>query len=203
MSGPYDLTLNYFDENDGLAIFVMKLNGNIIDQWVADKNLGNGVSGTTRASRTTTGISLNTNDNITIESRVNSGDLGGIDNLIFTPPTRKIEAESMNLTGYQVYDTVDSSISASGDHYIKLVSNVGNAAYSFNGGSGTYDLAVNYYDNHDREDGDDVATFRIKLNGITIDEWQANSGGWIIHNKNGVNLKPNDIVTIEGVTRFK
>ena len=61
-------------------------------------------------------------------------------------------------------------------------------------------MLVNYYDQRDTEDDNDVAEFRIKLNGVIIDQWLANStNGWKNRLKNGVNLNTGDTLLIEGI----
>ena len=89
-TGAYDMTIYYFDENTGQASFIVKQNSTIIDQWVANLNLGTGVTSATRVSRTKR-LTVHNNDLITIESTANGGDLGRIDNFTFVPPIIKLK----------------------------------------------------------------------------------------------------------------
>ena len=196
-TGAYDLTIYYFDQNNGHASFIMKQNGTIIDQWVANQDLGNGVTSATRVSRTKR-LTMNTNDLITIESTANGGDLGRIDNLIFVPPVIKVNAETMALNGYYIERESNFTTSTVVQNYESHT--VAKASYVFNGASGVHDLLIYYYDMNDREESSDIAEFKIKLNGVIIDQWLANSSsGWKSRLKNGVNLNNGDTIVIEGI----
>ncbi len=39
-AGTYKMRVEYFDENDGVSQFGVKVNGNLVKSWVADKSLG-------------------------------------------------------------------------------------------------------------------------------------------------------------------
>ncbi|CEJ60150.1 Putative Alpha-glucuronidase [Penicillium brasilianum] len=83
----------------------------------------------------------------------------------------RIEAESMKLDGYKPY-TVSPFETASGSVAIVTASNetVGTATTTINFASGTYDLAVNYYDIYGGE-----SQWQIYLNDKQVGEWVGNS----------------------------
>jgi alpha-glucuronidase len=83
----------------------------------------------------------------------------------------RIEAESMKLDGYKPY-TVSPFETASGSVAIVTASNetVGTATTTINFASGTYDLAVNYYDIYGGQ-----SQWQVYLNDKQVGEWVGNS----------------------------
>lgn len=79
----------------------------------------------------------------------------------------RIEAEKMALSGYKTY-AVNPFHTASGSTAIITISNstVGNAVANITFASGTYDLAVNYYDLIGGK-----ATYEIFINNRTVGAW--------------------------------
>ena len=150
------MTLYYFDENDGLATYIIKRNGSIVDQWVANRNLGDGVTGATRVSRIKR-LTVNTNDLITIESSANGGDQGRIDNLTFVPPVIKVNAETMALNRYYIERESNFTTNTVVQNYESHT--VAKASYVFNGASGVHDLLIYYYDNNEYEESSDIAQY--------------------------------------------
>ncbi len=80
----------------------------------------------------------------------------------------RIEAESMSLDGYAV-ETVTPWETASGGKAIGCLQPSCSASFRFEGNSGLYDLAVQYFDEHDG-----VADYTMTVNGRIVFEWQAN-----------------------------
>ncbi|KAJ5134664.1 hypothetical protein N7448_000316 [Penicillium atrosanguineum] len=89
----------------------------------------------------------------------------------------RIEAENMNLDGYKVY-TVSPFETASGSIAIVTASNdtVGTATTKVDFPSGTYDLAVNYYDLYGGK-----SHWELYLNNHQIGEWAGNSEDVLSH----------------------
>jgi alpha-glucuronidase len=90
-------------------------------------------------------------------------------NRVNNDPNR-IEAESMKLDGYEIFD-VKPWETASGGKAIRISSADGHGSASFNysGKPGWFDLAVQYYD---QTDG--VSHFKLFVAGQKVDEWLAN-----------------------------
>lgn len=65
-SGTYKLTLAYYDENDGASPMGIRVNGALVDSWIADQQLGSsGATSATLVSREVV-VALNQNDTIEI-----------------------------------------------------------------------------------------------------------------------------------------
>jgi alpha-glucuronidase len=120
----------------------------------------------------------------------------------------RIEAESMTLDGYKAY-TVNPFETASGGVAIVTESNstAGTATTKMPFASGTYDIAVNYYDLYGGQ-----SQWAISLNGRTVGEWVGNSEDTFSHTPSiyldghsatrvkfrGIKVKKNDILKIVG-----
>jgi alpha-glucuronidase len=81
----------------------------------------------------------------------------------------RIEAEEMQLQGY-TQDPITPAYFASGGKAISCPqAQACTASFRYEGGSGTYDLDVQYFDLNSG-----VARFSVLVNSQTVDEWQAN-----------------------------
>jgi alpha-glucuronidase len=115
----------------------------------------------------------------------------------------RIEAESMQLQGYQLLDVARAE-TASGGKAVECAppTQTCTAAFTFQGKAGWYDLAVQYFDQNTG-----ASKFRVLLGEQVVDEWVADDrlpalavGGdsstrrWI----RGLALRPGDSVRIEG-----
>ncbi|MEO1786489.1 MAG: hypothetical protein AAFR41_05640, partial [Pseudomonadota bacterium] len=76
-SGNYTLTVNYFDESDGVSTFELLVNGQIVDAWVGD----GGRSGLGTAASRDIAVSLNPGDTIAIRGTVGGEEFARIDSL--------------------------------------------------------------------------------------------------------------------------
>ncbi len=90
-AGIYDLDIGYYDENDGHASFAIAINGQTIDTWVANKELGSDNPNTNTFQRRIVAqeINLKTNDIITItgyHDAIEYGRIGYIELIDVTPP---------------------------------------------------------------------------------------------------------------------
>lgn len=87
----------------------------------------------------------------------------------------RIEAESMELDGYKIYNVLPFELAS---NWTAIVTNdnttTGTASTTVTCESGTYNVAVNYYDQY----GGD-SHFVLSLNGQTIGEWDGNFKPWI------------------------
>jgi alpha-glucuronidase len=122
--------------------------------------------------------------------------------------TNRIEAESMKLDGYEVFD-VKPWETASGGKAIQVVSADGHGSASFNysGKPGWFDLAVQYYD---QTNG--ISQFKLFVAGQKVDQWLAddmlpsrnvpsvpNGHTNTRHTTRGVALRTGDEIRIEGI----
>ena len=74
-AGLYTIGIGHFDENDGTASMVVKVNGLAVDAFLWDQQLGSGsVVNATRASHFTGGIELRAGDVVEISGRPNAGE---------------------------------------------------------------------------------------------------------------------------------
>lgn len=80
----YNITINYFDENDGISSASLKLNKNTIGTWKFDSTKGSS-SESYRTFYTISNVALKPTDQIEIVAQRNGGEYARIDNIVFTP----------------------------------------------------------------------------------------------------------------------
>ena len=86
-TGTYDITVNYFDEQDGRSPISLKAEGQTFN-WVANKNLqGTVATKANRTSQTFKGITLNNGSTIELGGQRQSQEYARIDSVVFTPKT--------------------------------------------------------------------------------------------------------------------
>lgn len=114
----------------------------------------------------------------------------------------RLEAEDARLNGYKVID-VKPWEDASRGEAVSCAARTCNAEWTYNGASGNDDIAVQYFDLRGG-----IAKFTFFINGEQKAAWTAdaqlptdhphgdNSTRFIVH---GVNLKPGDVLRVEGV----
>jgi Ca2+-binding RTX toxin-like protein len=83
-SGSYNLKLDYFDENDGLAQFGIRINGQAVNSWVADRNLGSSVADTNTLTSTSLDLTLRQGDMIEVYAMRKGGDMARVDDITLT-----------------------------------------------------------------------------------------------------------------------
>ncbi len=84
--GIYAVDVRYFDQNDGVANFTMKLNGKPIDAWEASDTLpSKQIDGSSSTRHRIAGVALNRGDTIEIAGTPNGGDKAGIDYIEIIP----------------------------------------------------------------------------------------------------------------------
>lgn len=112
--------------------------------------------------------------------------------------TKAIEAEKMNLDGYEF----ESNSAASGGGCVSAnKSSKGTAKAQFTGDDGTYNLKTSYFDENDGN-----AEFKLYVNDVLIDEWTADKdlgsasadAQTITSHTTKLELAKNDIIAIEG-----
>ena len=174
-SGVYDLALGYYDENDGQAWMRVLLNGDEIDDWQWNQNLGDsGLSLETLTERRIADVALRGGDVIELRGYRDGGrEKLRTDYLDFAldgasdaprEAAFRVEAEEFQLV--QNFRRSPSGIS-SGDAMIEATSGTESIArFEFREASGVYDLALGYYD-----ENDGVARMRVLVNGREVDDW--------------------------------
>ena len=110
----------------------------------------------------------------------------------------RVEAESMNLNGYQV----ENNSNPSGGQLIKTSSS-GTAVTQFAGDTGHYNIVIAYYD-----ENDGLSRISASLDGVALDEWQLdqNLGSNFVSSNNRVTrtiatqiqIKTGDELRLEG-----
>ncbi len=74
-SGLYDVTIGYFDENDGVATMSLVVDGQVVDSWSWNQNLGSGqVQPSTRATHLADDIAIETGDVVELRGFSNAGE---------------------------------------------------------------------------------------------------------------------------------
>ncbi len=106
-SGTYDIKVWYWDENDGECTFRIYVGGTMVDEWVANQNLGSADPvAQTRTSRIKTGVSISNGAQIKLEAVQNNQEWGRFDLVELTasggpgnqPPTVSITSPSEGAT---------------------------------------------------------------------------------------------------------
>jgi len=87
--GQYDLSVQYFDQNNGKSSLRILLNGREVDHWLADESLPSSrPDGHTSTRRTVHALSLTPGDEIRIEATVQADERACIDYVEITPTQR-------------------------------------------------------------------------------------------------------------------
>ena len=85
-TGVYDIVMGYFDENDGEAQLTLSQGATQLDSWIAAQDLGSSsINATTFTTRTISGVTLHTGDEISFTSLKQSYDWGTVDYIEFQP----------------------------------------------------------------------------------------------------------------------
>jgi Ca2+-binding RTX toxin-like protein len=219
-SGTYDITVCYYDENDGQASMNVKVGSATVDSWQLTQNLGHWQpNATTRVSRTIKDVKLNNGQVLELEGTANGEEYarfdyidivtagaggtaeGATSHTLVQPKTQvntniqRIEAESFTLnSGFQIEGNRNDY--TSGDTVIRVASGSGVAQTTFKGESGKYNVFVGYLD-----ENDGVASARIKINGAVQANWQFNNTVDAAEYKlagSNVVLNYGDVIQLEG-----
>jgi lysophospholipase L1-like esterase len=204
-AGAYDITVGYHDEHDGRGSGRLLVDNVEVGSWSFDRDTS------TWLTRTFTGVSLDPGDRITLVGVSNAGEYARLDYAEIrsgsgggtsgggtsgggqTPPptttNARIEAEAMQLVNF----TIESQGAASGGKGIKTTG-TGQAAHTFSGAAGVYDLAVGYHDEHDGR-----GSGRLLIDGAVVGTWafDRDTATWLRQVFADVHLDPGDVVTIE------
>ncbi|CUH42218.1 right-handed parallel beta-helix repeat-containing protein [Ruegeria atlantica] len=192
-SGTYDFNIGYFDENDGASNLSVLVNGNVVQNWTWDQNLGSNLAdGATATEITISNVQLNAGDVITFAGKADGREPLRIDYLDlasqnadkstdeaslpeqFEPTPSKpadgtsnifvVEAESLDIEGG--WKVRDNSVASGGSYLNAAGEGPAKASTEFEGETGYYDIVVNYFDEADGE-----STLDVNVGGETVDSW--------------------------------
>ena len=171
--GNYDIAVSYFDESDGSSSLAFLLNGQPLDQWIADENpacrdcASPGES--TLRTRVARDIRLAPGDELTLQGTGDYYEYARFDKITVAPvASTTLEAEMMTLEGGYA---VEDNAAASGGQLIRRLDSGGYAAIAsteFAGLAGAYDITVSYFD-----ESDGVSSLAFLLNEEMLDQWVA------------------------------
>ena len=89
-AGRYDITVQYFDENDGSSRFVLAIGGRETDRWTADADLPSpDANGHTSTRRVIRGVTLESGDVVRLEARPDRGEPAAVDYLEIVASNRR------------------------------------------------------------------------------------------------------------------
>jgi len=84
--GRYDMSVEYFDQNNGAAHYDLSVGGKVLGRWTADRALPtNKLDGHSSTRYTVTGVKLAPGDEIRITGRPQGGELASLDYLELQP----------------------------------------------------------------------------------------------------------------------
>ncbi|MEM0986596.1 MAG: Ig-like domain-containing protein [Pseudomonadota bacterium] len=162
-AGTYNITINYFDEGDGVATWTLLVN----DAAVGDFNGagGNSPNGNPASRQFTTDLAPG--DIITIQGdRDDAGELARVDSIDIEEVVIQdveiragvTEAEDLNLVGYQI----ETRAGVSGGQSVFTLS-TGVAFGTFVGASGEYELDIDHL-----IENDGVAQWDVEINDVVV-----------------------------------
>jgi alpha-glucuronidase len=86
--GWYTLRVQYFDQNNGVAHFRLRVQNQLVDEWAAADHLPTQkIDGSSSTRRTVAGIALRPGDEIHIEGMPEGGDTAAVDYIEVQPDT--------------------------------------------------------------------------------------------------------------------
>lgn len=164
----YNVIVRYLDETDGTSTLEFNVNGNTVELWTLDKDLGTpDPLEQSFTERLIEGVQLQSGDLISIEGTKDRFENARIDSIQIVREDLffQYEAEDMLLGTYRI----ENNEFASGDQLISLRNasgNAGTASTNFTGPTGTYDLTVSYLD-----ESDGVSQLELMVDGAQVESW--------------------------------
>jgi hypothetical protein len=211
--GLYDVTVGYFDENDGVAQLGLFVNNVQIDQW-----LWNGTAGAanptaqSKALRDIQDVALKAGDVVELRGFGAPGEPLRTDfiDFAFDRPIPsagfRVEAETLSVT--QGFITEAIGPQASGNTVLRASSGAEQvASYAFGAAAGLYRIDLRYFDEND---GD--AQLSVLVNGAVVDSfvWNEDLGSPVADFQTqatraiaSVVLRPGDTVSLRGFGDFE
>ena len=173
-AGNYDIAVSYFDENDGMSNLALLLNGQLLDEWVADEDpvcsdCASPGASTLRTRVVARAMRLLPGDVLGLQGTGEHYEYARFDKLAVSPAgSSTYEAEKMALNGGYA---VEDNAAASGGQLIRRLASGGYAATAsteYTGAAGTYEVTVSYFD-----ESDGVSSLAFLVNGEILDQWLA------------------------------
>ena len=173
-AGTYNIVVSFFDEYDGMSSLAFLLNGEMLDQWIADedpacRDCASPNERTLRSRVVARNVRLSPGDEITLQGTGEHYEYARFDKITVAPVSSNIlEAEKMTLEGGYA---VEDNAAASGGQLIRRLDSGGYAATAstqYTGSAGAYDIAVSYFDEYDG-----MSSLAFLLNGEMLDQWIA------------------------------
>ena len=172
----YDIEVSYFDENDGASTLAFLVNGQILDQWIADEDplcreCASPGASTLRKRVVARGMRLLPGDVIALQGTGERYEYARFDKITLNLPAglETLEAEDMSLEGGFL---VEDNAAASNGLLIRGNSAdafaPGQASAVFMGSKDTYDITVTYFDEYDG-----ISSMAVFLNGQLLAQWLA------------------------------
>jgi len=85
-SGKYDIDVEYFDQNSGVAEFKLSIDGREVNTWLANDNLpGDKINGSTSVRHRVSAVSLKPGATLRVEGAPDGGDKAALDYIEFRP----------------------------------------------------------------------------------------------------------------------
>lgn len=177
-AGVYEITVFYFDENDGEGSGELVVNGDSTDFWLWDQDLGSPLAvEETRTSRTISNVILQPGDLIGFETLPDEGEAGRIDNFVIrlvaepnaiaTFGAGNVEFEDLTLS--EPNRVLTASYASGGEAIGAVGENEVSGQGRFTGDTGFYNITVHYFDEND---GESSAT--LSINNSRVDTWSWN-----------------------------
>ncbi len=173
-TGYYDIVVGHYDDNDGAAEIIVKVDNQELGRWYADQDLGSASASANSFTNhlVAEGVQVSNLDLIELIAIEDNGDQANLDYIQFikvepetvphlSEPIR-VEAEDMTLSGDSILE--DQGF-ASGGQLMKTASSL-TATTEFTGPEGLYNIIIGYWDEND---GNSPVT--VKLDGATLDSW--------------------------------
>ena len=173
-AGNYDIVVSYFDESDGRSSLAFFLNGQPLEQWIADedpacRDCASPGESTLITRVVARDVRLAPGDEITLQGTGDYYEYARFDKITVAPViSTTLEAEMMTLEGGYA---VEANAAASGGQLIRRLDSGGYAATAsteFAGLAGAYDITVSYFDEYDG-----MSSLAFLLNGEMLDQWIA------------------------------
>lgn len=141
-SGKHDLTIYYFDENDGNAEFEFYINGNHITSWTADKDLGSASADIkTLTTYIIKDIELSKGDIISIVGRKEKYDPARLDRIVIDEEEATKPNDPTGITDDSIvwdFSAYTDEISATEENYTELYNGL-TIALNSNGADSDHD----------------------------------------------------------------
>lgn len=169
--GVYEISVAYFDESDGLSQLALEVNGEIVEAWTWDQDLGhNWAVNQTLTSMTSGPIEVRAGDTIRLIGQADGGEPLRIDAVDVSrtgdlpPQDWQIEMEDVFVMNNM---RVVSNEAASGGQILRAINHQPvEVEFIFGGRDGTFDVVIDHFD-----ETDGISQMMLEVNGEEIGSW--------------------------------